>query len=252
MRQHTKPNGIDVLILGGGYGTRLLKNTLAKDYIPKGLVDIVGKPAVERALEAFPNPFINKIILETNNEGEKHYSNWISNYSKGKNIELFVEPISTPDVCLGVLQTISYVHEKSPFTKPVLIIAPDNIFLETQEHIFDNGRDFPVTMLAYNVRSYEDARKYGVLTLENSKVTHCEEKPKKPLSTKVRTACELWKPKIFNMLNDWIKIGDTYKAGNFIQYVIQSGIDVRAFGVKGEWKDIGNKYDLEETRRLWE
>ena len=130
-------------------------------------------------------------------------------------------------------------------------MAPDNIFLETQEHLFAKGKNFPVAMLAYEVKSCNDARRYGVLTLDGSRVTHCEEKPNEPLSTIVRTACELWKPKIFNLLSDWIKIGETDKTGSFIQYLIQLEIDVRAFRVRGEWRDIGDKYTLEETKKLW-
>ncbi len=249
--EQISPNSVDVLILGGGYGTRLLEDASPRIYTPKGLIDMVGKPAVERNIEAFLSPAINRIVLETNNEGAKPYASWISRYSEGGRIELFVEPLSNSRECLGVLQTISYVHDHKSFTKPVLIVAPDNIFFETQEHIFNNAGDSYVKMLTYDVKSFESATKYGVLTLSDSRVIHCEEKPQKPASTIVRTACELWQPDIFNMLGDWVGTGETDKVGRFIQYLIQSGIDVKSCPVRGDWKDIGTKYDLKQTRKLW-
>jgi glucose-1-phosphate thymidylyltransferase len=242
---------VDILVLGGGYGTRLFGEPSLGVYVPKGLISIGGQPAIERCLGSFKDERIDRVIIETNNEGKIPYEEWLKTSGGEENMELFVESISTRDNCLGVLETINLTNKQYGFNKPVLLLAPDNLFTSPQTQIFDYGSSTNATILTYEVESIDQAKKYGVINLDGKTIVGCTEKPENPYSKNIRTACEIWTPKLFDKLEQWLTKGNSDRTGDFIGNLIKQGIQITSCPVNGKWIDIGSEEDLAEAQKIW-
>lgn len=238
---------MDALILGGGYGTRLFGRYNPKTYLPKGLVNVGSKLCIEQVIETFSDSLLDRIILETNNEGKPFYENWVKTYRYKNKIEIFVEPISTPQDCLGVLETIQYVSENYKFKNPILILSPDNLFTRNQDGLII-GYKGGVRIANYTFPTLECVKKYGVVTLNSERVVSCVEKPSNPQSATIRTSCEIWNQKIFTLLSEWNEKFDSDKVGDFINYLINKKVNMDSYQVEGLWIDIGNPEDLQRAR----
>lgn len=242
---------MDILILGGGYGTRLFGEYNRATYIPKGLVNVEEKPCIEHALETFSDNLVNRIILETNREGKHFYEDWVRKSRFRKKTEIYVEEISTPKNCLGVLETIGIVLSNYRFSKPILILSPDNIFTRKQNGLI-TGYTSGVRIATYGLNSLSDAQKYGVLELNSGKITECIEKPSNPHSKTIRTSCEIWGSEVFSQLSEWNELYDSDKVGDFINFLIKRGIYVESYKTNGSWIDIGNKEDFKKAKLMIE
>jgi len=243
-------SSIDVLVLGGGYGTRLFDKLKLPNYTPKGLIQINGICGLDRGLETFSKNLIGKVIIETNSEGVSAYSKWVRN-NLIYDAEIFVEPFSRPDLCWGILDTLRYVYKKLKFKEPILLMAPDNIFSQNQDQLILDANSADGKILTYKVKRLIDAKKYGVIQTFGNKIIGCEEKPRLPKSRTIKTAYEIWKPRMFEELKEWARIGNSDKVGDYINYLISKDFGILSIPTKGEWIDIGTKSDLEKTRRFF-
>jgi len=240
---------MDMLILGGGYGTRLSGSYNAETYVPKGLVDIQGCAGVERIITTFSPEHLDRIILETNNEGKPFYEIWLKESGWSDRAELFVEKTSTPHACLGLLETIAITRRDLDLQNPLLIVSPDNLFEEKQDELI-TGYQGGSHLAIYTVPTLDEATKYGVVELDGTTITHCVEKPAKPSAKTVRTSCEIWDQPMLTLLEEWNRTGDSDKVGSFINYAIQQSVPVSAHLVQGKWIDIGNEQALAEGRKM--
>jgi glucose-1-phosphate thymidylyltransferase len=241
---------MDVLILGGGYGTRLFGKYNSFNYSPKGLVSVNGKSCIDITLTAFSPNLFDRIILETNNEGRKFYLDWSKNSDFKQNIEIFVDEISTPENSLGVLSTINLVNDYYKFNSPVLVISPDNLFTHNQDRLIECFTE-GVRIATYSLGSLEDSKKYGVVELSGNKIISCCEKPLYPKSKIVRTSCEIWDPEVFSLILEWIVDNNSDKVGDFINFLINKNIRVESCPVIGKWMDIGSPDDLNKARVMF-
>jgi len=240
---------MDVLILGGGYGKRLFGAYDPDTYYPKGLVQISGRPCIEHILDAFSDGLISRVILETNREGEAHYRNWLKKSRLADKTEIFVEEVSSPDNCLGVLETIDIVSRHYQFKRPILIVSPDNIFIRKQDGLV-TGYTEGARIAIYKLEYLEDAKKYGVVEVELDKIISCIEKPLRPQSRIIRTSCEIWDESVFHLLSRWNSSFNSDKVGDFINYLITNEINVESYETSGLWIDIGNEQDLEKAKMM--
>lgn len=242
--------GIDVLVLGGGYGTRLFSELKTKTYLPKGLIKINNFTCLDLVLKSFSKKFLGKIIIETNNEGFPSYYEWAKKNKEYKT-KIIVEPISSPNNCLGVLKTLEYIYFKLKFKREVLLIAPDNIFFENQDRLILDKTPADAKILIYSLKNKGDVKKYGMIELDKSgHVISCKEKPEKPSSRIIRTSCEVWSPRMFKLLREWNKTRNSDKVGDYINFLVKRGYKIKAIPTEGEWIDIGTKKDLLRARRM--
>ena len=96
--------------------------------------------------------------------------------------------------------------------------------------------------------SLEEAKKYGVVTVDESgRITSFEEKPTKPQSTLIGVALYYYSrtviPEIFRYLEEG---NNPDQPGRLIQWLYPR-IPVYTWSVPGTWYDIGSKETLEEA-----
>jgi glucose-1-phosphate thymidylyltransferase len=220
------------LLLASGFGTRLYPLTKKT---PKGLLPYQGKPVITHIVERMP-PDI-EVHITTNLRFEDQFGKWREELSR--NVNLFVEPVASEEERLGAVSSIEYFVRKNSINEDLLVIASDNYFdFGVADFIacFD-GR--LALNAVYDIGSLEEARQFGVVSLSGDRLTALAEKPEKPASSLISTACYIFPARVLPMLADYCCTGKCDNLGNFISHLIRND-GVRAYVFRGTWFDIGS------------
>ncbi len=233
---------MDVLILCGGFATRLEPITL---FVPKPLLPIGGRPILDYIVEDIAgNPEINRIIISTNKKFENHFKYWtgLKNASSaGKNLELIIEPTMDNKNKLGAIKGIKYAIDNAKIGDDLMIIAGDNFYdsgISSLLLAFKASATDPM-ICVHDVGSIEEAKKLGVVQVKDGTITGFEEKPAVPKSTLSSTGIYIYPKKYLPMFGEYLSQGNTPDApGYFLQWFISKAA-VRSFVIEGRWFDIG-------------
>jgi len=87
----------------------------------------------------------------------------------------------------------------------------------------------------------DKASHFGVVELADTKITNFREKPESPSPSLIATACYIFPPDVFPLLERYCSERMPDNLGNFIAYLVASD-EVRGFVFKEAWFDIGSKW----------
>ncbi|MHC4962641.1 MAG: nucleotidyltransferase family protein, partial [Planctomycetota bacterium] len=91
-----------VVILAGGYGTRL--KSVTKE-IPKCFLEFGGKKVVERIIEKIePVAAVDEVIISTNSRFRGQIESWMKHFRASKTISLVVERTDSERNKLGAIR----------------------------------------------------------------------------------------------------------------------------------------------------
>ncbi len=237
------------IILAAGYGTRLYP--LVKD-TPKALLDINGRPLVDYILDRIQGlEELNEILLVTNNKFAGQFEKWAQESSCPHPIRIVNDGTNTPDDRLGSIGDIDYVIQTEKVTDDIIVVGGDNLFdYNLNEYIiYAQKNPESVTIGLYDIGNIEDAKKFGVVGIDDSfKVTSFEEKPQEPKSSLI-AMCFYFLPKqTINLVSQYLKevqISDT--AGDYIRWLHEKS-NVYGFKFTGKWYDIGSVESYKEAQ----
>ncbi len=235
------------LILAGGYARRLAPIT---DFIAKPLLPVGGKPIIEWIVEKISNAGINEIIISTNSYYQSQFEYWIK-CMKYKDIvpHLLIEPTTKEEEKFGAIKGIKYAMDK--FGKDeYLVVAGDNFFDFSLKDLvnFYRVKKSPV-IAVYDVGHKEKAKRYGVVSLDSeSRVIEMEEKPKTPKTTWISTACYVFPPRIYEMLEAYLNDNNNPDSPGYFISWLSKKIPVYGLVFRGAWHDIGN---IDEYRTVF-
>ncbi len=229
------------LILCAGKGTRLrpLTYTTAKHLIP-----VANKPVILYNLEFMLQAGVREIAIVVSPENEKLFLEVLGDGSKFGMSLTYVIQHEPKGIAHAVYQAKEFLK-----SDPFLMILGDNLIFENIETIVKDfsASSFDATILVSQV---PDPRAYGVAVLENGKVKYLVEKPKQPPSNLAIVGVYLFKPVIFeaieNIKPSWrgeLEITDA------IQYLVERERNVTAHLISGWWKDTGKPEDLLDANR---
>lgn len=226
-----KPNA--VLIMAGGLGTRLRPLTNER---PKPMLEINGKPILERIIEKFVLQGFTDIFLSVNYMSEK-IENYFQNGEKwGANIK--------------------YVHERERMgtAGSISLLAP---FLNSEPFIVMNGdvladvdfNDLIQQKLRTNslaciaVKEYSYQIPYGVVTIEKELATSIVEKPSQRYC--INAGIYVFDQNIFKKIPDREidmpeLLNDAIKNERVSCYLLQNN-----------WNDIGRIEDLNAAQEIY-
>ncbi|MEM0200960.1 MAG: nucleotidyltransferase family protein [Candidatus Micrarchaeaceae archaeon] len=230
---------MDALILCGGFATRLEPITL---FMPKHLLPIGGKPLLEYILQDLSNLNVDRIVIATNKRFEDQFLYWINNrnVNNKQKLELIVEPAINNQVKLGAIKGMKYAIEKANLNNDLLVIAGDNYYDFSLNDVVKKfySKNAPVICL-YNIKSEDDAKRFGVVKINDDLITNFVEKPSAPESTLISTGIYIFSKKELSLIDRYLSDNNNPDSpGYLVQWLIKN---TQIYGVvcEGNWVDIG-------------
>jgi dTDP-glucose pyrophosphorylase/CBS domain-containing protein len=223
-----RPN--TVVLMAGGLGTRLRPLTKAN---PKPLLRIGDKPIIETIIESFSSQGFHNFKLCINYHGDKIRQYCGDGQQWGVNIEYIEE-----EKRLGTAGALSLLKERPE--QPFFVMNGDLItkvdfvrligFHEKQSNI--------ATMC---VREYRYQVPYGVVKLDNHRITTLKEKPIQYYN--VNAGIYLLEPAVL----DVIPKNEYFDMTSLFEQLINHDIQVGSFPLTEYWMDVGRMEDYEQA-----
>jgi len=240
------------VVLAGGYAKRLLPLTKNK---PKPLLKVSNKAIIEYVLKEIETiDEIDEIFVSTNAKFEDNFKKWFKEYRSDKKIKLIVEPTMAEGEKLGAIGGIGFLIGNVGLDEDVLIIGGDNIFEFKLRAFVDFFKEKENSALAlYDIKDKEKVKgRYGIGVLdENRKMIDFQEKPAKPQSSLVSTACYLFTKKDLGLIKKYLEQGNNPDAMGFFITWLHKKEKVFGFVFEDSWFDIGSFEALEEARNYF-
>ena len=221
------------LIMAGGLGTRLYPLTTSK---AKALLEYGGKPLLTHLVNKIPRDM--DILISTNRKFEADFLQWQQGI--GRQVEIGIEEAWTEEQKKGAVSSLNFWIDGKGIKEDLLAIAGDNYFeFDLSEFIAAyNGNNTLVAI--YDLSDKSKASQFGVVQLKGHKIIELQEKPAKPKSSLIATACYIFPPQIFPHLSRYCSEGKRDRLGNFISYLIDTD-EVHSYLFTELWLDIGSE-----------
>lgn len=230
------------IILCAGEGTRLRPLTFS---IPKHLIPVANKPVILRALETIKETGITNIgIVVSPNRKESFTSRLGDGSTWGVKISYILQ--EEPRGLAHAVQCSRDFIQKEPF----LVYLGDNLLQASLVDMITKWRrnNFNALVTLYKV---SNPQRFGVAILANGKITKLVEKPTDPPSNLAVTGIYLFDSYIFEAID---KITPSSRGEleitDAIQKLIDEGLKVSPYYLKGWWKDVGKPEDILEANQL--
>jgi glucose-1-phosphate thymidylyltransferase len=219
------------VVLAGGHGTRLAPMTTV---VNKHLLDVFDEPMVYHPLRSLAEAGIDDIVVVTGREVDQFQRLLGSGEAFGVNLRYAVQEgeggIADALACAGRL-----VGDDD-----VVVILGDNIFQDDLRPYVDAFRERAVgARLLLRRVSRDDARRFGVATVEDGRIVRIVEKPAEPASDLVVTGCYMYDRRVFEIIAglapsprgelEITDVNNTYIASGDAAYDI----------LRGWWTDAG-------------
>lgn len=218
---------VDVVIMAGGKGQRLLPLTLT---VPKPMLAIGGKPIIEHNIDRLIKFGVQNIYISINYLKEKIEDYFIDGNKKNISIKYIKE-----DVPLGTFGAVTLVND---FEKDYILLMNADLLTDINFNDFFNSFIESNADMAVTAVSYKAEIPYAVLeTDESNKVLSIKEKPK--YSYLSNAGIYLFKRDLLKH----IPKGKYYNTTDFMDFVIENKFKLVAFPILGYWLDIGRMDD---------
>ncbi|MBF0387740.1 MAG: nucleotidyltransferase family protein [Candidatus Omnitrophica bacterium] len=243
-----------VLILAGGYGTRLYP--LIKD-TPKALLQVAGKTLIDHTVDKFSGvPNIDELVLVTNAKFADMLTVW-ARERKGLAFPIRVinDGTHTPEERLGAVGDVLYVLAKERVHSDWVVAGSDNLFDFDIKNFFNFalGKAPHVTVGCYDLQDLAGAVKYGVIQLDgNGRMTSLEEKPARPRSSLISMCLYYFPSASLGLLRQYVE--ETHNAdstGGYLQWLYQKQ-PVFGLTFSGKWYDIGSVESYNEAQKVFQ
>ena len=220
------------VLMAGGKGMRLRPLT---EKCPKPLIDIAGKPVLERIIETLIGQGFHRFFISINYLGHM-IENYFGDGSKwGVEISYLREdkPLGTA----GALASLPKLNE------PVCVMNGDIITkanFQTMLEMIDKG-----AKCVMGVREYKYTVPYGCLVVDGPKVLGIQEKP--TMGHLINAGSYVLSPDVVESIrkNEYLDMPD------LLSRVIKEGEVVHQSLISEQWIDIGSHSDLEWAKHLY-
>ncbi|WP_394838065.1 nucleotidyltransferase family protein [Pendulispora rubella] len=230
VRHERRPNW--AVVMAGGRGTRLAPLTHS---VPKPMIRVAGRPILERIVLHLVGVGIERIFLAINYLGEQVERHFGDGRALGCRIEYLKE-----DQPLGTGGALALLPEVPKH--PVLVMNGDLIteadlggIIDFHEQHASDG-----TRATIGVRQYYHRVPFGCIEVDGDRVVALEEKP--TLSRVVNAGIYVFSPELIARIPK-----EYYPLTQAIEQVITQGETVRAYEVKEDWIDVGQRDQLRQA-----
>jgi len=219
-----------VVLMAGGLGTRLHPLTIS---CPKPLLYIGDKPILERILESFVEQGFYNFIISINYRGEMIENHFGNGSDWSVNIEYLREQNR-----MGTAGALSLI--KQEIDKPIIVMNGDILTkVDFGELLQFHGETQAVATMC--VREYTTEIPYGVVEIENQRLTKIVEKPVQKYFT--NAGIYALNPEVLA----YIPENSYYDMPDLFASLIANHKKTAAFQIHDYWIDIGKMDDYERA-----
>lgn len=224
------------LILAAGFGTRLYPLGINK---AKALIEHKGKPLITHIVDKIPGDI--DILVSTNKKFEADIRQWQKTVDRP--VEICIEVVWTEEQKMGAVGGLDFWINQKNIAEDLMVIAGDNYF-EFDLCRFIAAYNKKNSLVAvHDIGDRQKASQFGVVRLDRQKIAELEEKPAKPRSSLIATACYIFPPRVFHLLSQYCSEGKRDNLGSFISYLIDTD-EVHAYTFTEFWLDIGSEIEV--------
>jgi glucose-1-phosphate thymidylyltransferase len=238
---------VKAVILAAGYATRLYPLTEDR---PKHLLEVGGRPILDRLLEQLPLGELDTVYVVTNAKFAERFQEWASGYDAAR-IEVVDDRTTSEEDKLGAIGDLALVIEQKGIDDDLLIAAGDSLFTERLDGIVDAGRARDaVTVSVYDVGDLEAIRRLSSLGLDaDGRLVSFEEKPERPTSTLAGIALYYYPRSCLPLVTQYLAEGNNAdQPGRLVEW-LYTRVPVYAWRVPGQWIDVGTPDALTEAEQ---
>ena len=226
---------ITTLVMAGGEGQRLRPLT---ETVPKSILKVGGKPIIEHVIDRFVFYGIDTVNISVNYLGEQIINYFQNGSSKGINISYIKETQK-----LGTAGALALID--TPKHETLLLMNADlltNInFEDFYIQFLESDADLMVGSIPYSVNI-----PYAVFQLQGKKISSLKEKP--TYTYYANAGIYMVKSKHLHL----IPKNKSYDATDFVEDLINQGMNVVNYPILGFWLDIGNHEDYQKANKYLE
>jgi glucose-1-phosphate thymidylyltransferase len=219
------------VVLAGGYGKRFHPVTKV---VNKHLLDVFDEPMVFYPIRTLARAGIKDIVLVTGEEIDQFKS------LLGDGSELGVELSYAHQEGAGGIAEALGRAEQLVGDEPIVVILGDNIF---QEDLSPYVREFELqgggARLLLKRVSQDDARRFGVATVDRDRIVEIVEKPTNPVSDLVVTGCYMYDARVFSIIEGLTPSGRGELEITDVNNTYVGWSDLRFNELVGWWTDAG-------------
>ncbi len=200
-----------LIVLAAGYATRLYPLTL--DWA-KPLLEVVGKPIIERALEMVePIAGIDHIYVVTSAKFASQFHRWAEGYGEaqtGCDMTVINDGSTDDSNKLGAIGDLHLVLTSEDIADDIIVVAGDNLFSRNLEEFGEFCRIGRAPVLAvYDVGSLAEIKKYNSIETDaDGRITFFEEKPANPRSTLTGIALYYYPKSTLPLIRQYVGNGE--------------------------------------------
>jgi glucose-1-phosphate thymidylyltransferase len=236
---------VKLLILAAGYATRLYPMTLDT---PKPLLEVGGRPMLDRVLDAVRPIGVDGVYLVTNAKFAGQFRDWAA--SSPHEVAVIDDGTADDATKLGAIGDIDLVLDRERIDDDLVVVAGDNLFSERLDG-FPPRRDAPV-LAVYDVEDLERIRQYNAIVVdEDGRIVFFEEKPVEPRSTLTGIALYYYPRAVLPSIRRYLAEGmNPDQPGRLVEWMYPQTA-VYTWHVPGLWFDIGSHEQLAEADRIF-
>jgi len=180
------------VVLAGGLGSRLQPMTRV---VNKHLLDVFDEPMIYFPIRSLAQADLRDLIVVTGHELEQFQA--LLDDGGGLGVRIVYE---RQEGELGIADALA---KAAPHVngEPVVVILGDQIYQEDLTPYIEAFRrqEHGAKLLLKRV-SMEDAKRFGVATVEEGRIVSIEEKPEDPKSDLVVTGCYMYDARVFDII----------------------------------------------------
>ncbi len=229
------------IILAGGYAKRLWPIT---KNLPKQLLPVAGKPIIEYPIENIElTKRIGEVIISVNAYFEFNFREWFSKYQFRKKTQLVIEKTFSEEEKLGSIGALNYLIDKLDIHDDILVIGGDNLFEFSLRKFINYYKEKKKSVIAlYDIKDKSKVKgRYGIAQIDkNSRIINFEEKPQKPKTSLVNTACCILSKEDIKLIPEYLKEGNNKDAFGYLLQWLAKKRPIYGFVFDTPWFDIGS------------
>ncbi|TKJ40856.1 nucleotidyl transferase [candidate division LCP-89 bacterium B3_LCP] len=220
-----------------GVGTRLRPLTLSK---PKVLLNVAGKPIIAHILDHVAGTRIDHIVFIVGYMKEE-FEQW----AKDRYPDLRLEFVEQTEI-LGLGHAVGMGLSEDD--GEVMVILGDTIFELNLDEVLQSKYS------SLGVQEVEDARRFGVVMLEDDFITDLVEKSPEPPSNLAIVGLYfiknggLLKSCIDGIISDNVTVKGEYQITDALKRMVDSGEKMTTFSIQG-WHDCGTADTLLDSNK---